>query len=653
MTHGTRRRTCTTFGVIKRPQMMFSRICTSSRGGQPLYARHDLRTAPVFKRNARLHRVTCFPQEEDFQMDDDDADWDHFSVSGASVDVVEYEDASVDIFGELTSGDMMFTKEKVRVGATSLGLELNNEEIISMDYQELKNRCTDVLSRLQIPRQDNNRTYPHGMPQRAVFCSRTLNLRSIQAIGYDMDYTLVHYDVNAWEGRAYDFAMRSLASIGCPTEGLTFDPNLVIRGLIMDTQLGNIVKVDRFGFVKRGMHGTRKMTPAEVRSAYGRELVNLRDESRWVFLNTLFSVSEAVMYAQMVDRLDDGLIPYTTCPQSYEALYGIVKQAIFNAHVEGKLKQEIMMNPSKYVRPDADLPQTLIDQRSSGKTLMLITNSDFEYTEVVMSYAFDPFLKDGETWKDLFDFIIVNARKPDFFKSDQSLYEVVTQDGLMRPARVLGKNGQKMYCGGSAKQVQQALGVSGDEILYIGDHIYTDAALAKLEFKWRTCLILRELEDEIQALATGRSHRQQLKGLLDKKERIGYMFNHIRLERQRILTQETQIDDNTYNRVQDMNRVLAELLVVMGNLDSKIGPAIQLDGADFNQRWGYLSKAGVNDRSQLQKQIEKYADIYTSRVSNFLEYSPFVYFRSPTQSMAHDRKTTDDIVMRNTNNEQG
>jgi hypothetical protein len=35
-----------------------------------------------------------------------------------------------------------------------------------------------------------------------------------------------------------------------------------------------------------------------------REVVNLRNEGRWVFLNTLFSVSEGVMYMQLVDRLD-------------------------------------------------------------------------------------------------------------------------------------------------------------------------------------------------------------------------------------------------------------------------------------------------------------------------------------------------------------
>lgn len=33
-------------------------------------------------------------------------------------------------------------------------------------------------------------------------------------------------------------------------------------------------------------------------------------------------------------------------------------------------------------------------------------------------------------------------------------------------------------------QVEAALGVEGDDILYVGDHIYTDAALAKINFRW-------------------------------------------------------------------------------------------------------------------------------------------------------------------------
>jgi hypothetical protein len=78
--------------------------------------------------------------------------------------------------------------------------------------------------------------------------------------------------------------------------------------------------------------------------------------------------------------------------------------------------------------------------------------------------------------------VIVQARKPDFFNHAMSLYEVVTPDGLMRPVLAARRGG--LYCGGSAGVVEKALGVEGDDILYVGDHIYTDAALAKINFRW-------------------------------------------------------------------------------------------------------------------------------------------------------------------------
>ena len=78
--------------------------------------------------------------------------------------------------------------------------------------------------------------------------------------------------------------------------------------------------------------------------------------------------------------------------------------------------------------------------------------------------------------------VIVQARKPEFFNNKMSLYEIVTEDGLMRPAMDARTDGS-LYCGGGAAQVEKALGLDGDEVLYVGDHIYTDAALAKLNFR--------------------------------------------------------------------------------------------------------------------------------------------------------------------------
>ena len=52
-----------------------------------------------------------------------------------------------------------------------------------------------------------------------------------------------------------------------------------------------------------------------------------------------------------------------------------------------------------------------------------------------------------------------------------------------------------------------------------------------------------------------------------------------------------------------------------------------------------------NDKSHLAKQVERYADIYMSRVSNFLLYTPYVYLRSPRGSLPHDGSPIEEAVM--------
>lgn len=54
-----------------------------------------------------------------------------------------------------------------------------------------------------------------------------------------------------------------------------------------------------------------------------------------------------------------------------------------------------------------------------------------------------------------------------------------------------------LYSGGSAQMVENSLNVHGDEILYVGDHIYTDVSVSKVHQRWRTALICRELEEEV------------------------------------------------------------------------------------------------------------------------------------------------------------
>ncbi|KAJ6430825.1 hypothetical protein OIU84_018351 [Salix udensis] len=533
-----------------------------------------------------------------------------------------------DYLGQSTKGDLNLNFDHLDASGMDGSATLQGpiEEIAWKEAEE----AGDLLNDLGISSPSSVRNSSRG-----IFCSRTLNLRSISAIGYDMDYTLIHYNVKAWEGRAYDYCLENLRSMGFPVDGLAFDPDLVIRGLVIDKEKGNLVKADRSGYVKRAMHGTRMLSTQDVSEMYGRELVDLRKENRWEFLNTLFSVSEAVAYMQMVVKYDEGAISAEICPPDYRGLYKAVGKALFRAHVEGQLKSEIMSKPELFVEPDPELPLALLDQKEAGKKLLLITNSDYHYTDKMMKHSFNRFLPNDMGWRDLFDMVIVSARKPEFFQMSHPLYEVVTGEGLMRPCFKARKGG--VYSGGSAQMVENSLDIHGDEILYVGDHIYTDVSQSKVHQLWRTALICQELEEEYSALIHSRGHRATLIELINQKEVVGDHFNQLRLALQRRNTGRpaqtlaaTNMDD------QELTESMKKLLIVMQRLDEKIAPMLEADGELFNKRWGFLSRAGLWDKSHLMRQVEKYADIYTSRVSNFLHYTPFMYFRSQEQTLAHD-----------------
>lgn len=43
----------------------------------------------------------------------------------------------------------------------------------------------------------------------------------------------------------------------------------------------------------------------------------------------------------------------------------------------------------RYIKLDPDLPSVLLDMKESGKSLLLITNSDWPYTSTMMEFAYD------------------------------------------------------------------------------------------------------------------------------------------------------------------------------------------------------------------------------------------------------------------------
>lgn len=464
-------------------------------------------------------------------------------------------------------------------------------------------------------------------PVRGLYINRTLNLRSIRAIGYDMDYTLIHYQTADLERRAYELTRERLANKGWPVADLEFQPRSVIRGLAIDLDLGNLVKATRFGYVIKGAHGTRILGYDELREAYSGTLVDLA-EDRFSFLNTLYSISEANLFAQLVDQLDAGRIKGV---MSYYDLAEAVRTALDATHMDGALKDEIHADPDRYVAPDAEVVKALLDQRYAGKHLMLISNSDWEFAAQMMSLAFDPYLPGSMTWRDLFDTIIVSAGKPLFFAHDHPFYRVVDEEqALLRPH--FGKLEQGVvYVGGNATLLEESLDLSGDEILYVGDHLFGDVHVSKSMFRWRTALIIRELESETRDLVGFRDTQQVLEVLMDEKTQLERHRAQVRLA----LVRSEHGQGEGAGSDQELTDQLAGLQELIAALDERIAPLAQASGELGNPLWGPIMRAG-NDKSLFARQVERYADIYTSRVSNFLTETPFGFLRAPRGSLPHD-----------------
>ena len=463
--------------------------------------------------------------------------------------------------------------------------------------------------------------------RRGIFCNRTLNLNSIRAIGYDMDYTLIHYRMGAWEECAYEYIKESLRAGGWPVDSLVFNPDLAMRGLVIDTELGNVVKANRFGYIKRATHGTRPLDFESMRRAYARILVDL-NEPRWHFLNTLFSISEACMFMQLTDLFDRGDLP--GC-MAYPDIFRRVRQSADEAHMEGLLKGEIRSDPDRFVDLDEETPLALLDQKEAGKKILLITNSEWPYAASMLGYAFDRFLPGSLTWRDLFDIVLVGARKPHFFSMTMPAFEVVNEEGLLREHRGALEPGH-IYMGGNAALVEQSLGLSGEELLYVGDHIFVDVNISKSISRWRTALIVRELEDEIDAFEQFEPRHKELSRLMGEKEDMEAQYRRARLSVQRL---QSSHGPPTAARLDEHQQKMAELHAKTAALDARIAPIAQASGKLLNPHWGPLMRTGA-DKSHLARQIERYADIYTARVSNFLHVTPYAFLRSSRGSLPHD-----------------
>lgn len=317
--------------------------------------------------------------------------------------------------------------------------------------------------------------------------------------------------------------------------------------------------------------------------------------------------------------------------------------------------------------------------RESGRKLFLATNSLWDYTHVIMNYLLGDKVgsQRDEEWLEHFDVVIcgefsfppwlqvecaVGCGKPAYFTQTKPLFEVQTSTGLLHntnggsaitpigeadlptpgfdSSAPIGLNAAakgvkaRVFQGGNHWDLHKMLEVkSGPEVMYISDHIYSDLNMSKKWVGWRTMLVVPELQTEL-VLQRKFSHIQhELRALRQRREALEDQLERINrlpaADRAPLLpatsTSQQPPQQSNQEDLQQQQRDVRES-------HSKL---LEEHHQRFHKVWGQLMKTGYQN-SRFAHQVERFACLYTSHVSNLSFYSPNKSYRGRMDCMAHE-----------------
>uniref|UniRef100_A0A1B0CEL9 5'-nucleotidase domain-containing protein 3 n=1 Tax=Lutzomyia longipalpis TaxID=7200 RepID=A0A1B0CEL9_LUTLO len=238
-----------------------------------------------------------------------------------------------------------------------------------------------------------------------------------------------------------------------------------LRGVFACNELDlGEVELDSFLQIQLGTvyRGLTPLSDAEVLRIYKNRILSIAyvegnskltdSRPKMMQLADLFSVPEMCLLCNNSIRVSHGL------------MHGIV-----------------MKNVHEYVEQNKELITFFERLTAAGKKLFLVTNSPFQFVNTGMKALI------GSEWKDFFDVVIVQARKPRFFTETTRPFRLLDEKtGTHLWDRVSRLEKGRVYYEGTVKQLQELKGWNGHQVLYSGDHPYSDLADVTLEHGWRT-----------------------------------------------------------------------------------------------------------------------------------------------------------------------
>lgn len=211
--------------------------------------------------------------------------------------------------------------------------------------------------------------------------------------------------------------------------------------------------------------------------------------------------------------------------------------------------------------------------------------------------------------------------------------------------RDLGKDGEKNKTHSSPSLFSSNKKIQlSNKVLYVGDHIYGDILRSKKTLGWRTMLVVPELEAELDILskqadtaAEMRALRAARDALEDQIQRLEWALEHPGSSSGGTATM-TGDDDDGGGAPGDRGpagAIIDSLKLQRNAVRDKHRALLKQHHEAFHAVWGRLLKAGYQN-SRYAHQVQRFACLYSSHVSNLAFYSPEKSWRATPDAMAHE-----------------
>ncbi|XP_061991134.1 uncharacterized protein LOC133709417 isoform X3 [Rosa rugosa] len=403
------------------------------------------------------------------------------------------------------------------------------------------------------------------MNPEGIYVNKNLRLDSIQVYGFDYDYTLAHYSADL-QNLIYDLAKEHMVNeFRYPEVCMEFkyDPTFPIRGLCYDKLKGCLLKLDFFGSIEPDgcYYGRRKLSRKEIDEIYGTRRIGRDQAGSLVGLMDFFCFSEACLIADIVQYFVDAKLEFDAC-----YIYQDVNRAIQHVHRTGLVHRGILSDPRKY----------LVKNDSLGC---------------------------NDSWRELFDVVIAKANKPDFYTSEHPFRCYDAEKDNLAFMKVDAFLPNKIYYHGCLKSFLQITKWKGPEVIYFGDHLFSDLR-GPSKAGWRTAAIIHELENEIRIQNEDAYRVEQAKF---------HIFQELLGRLHATVANSQKSEDKLL--LEELNECRRKASYKMKRM--------------FNSSFGATFLTDKGQESAFAYHIHQYADVYTSKPENFLLYPPEAWLHAP------------------------